>query len=308
MGINTNSLSGASLDMTARISTNPYLDLHFAYNAPRFSTINLSAMLRYTDRNYFMSGNNYFNTRFLLATQELYFSNMHWSAMDVKLGVRNQFFRVFRVLSNEGLDGYSLNDTNQDYPSTFIEGRLETLDDGYFPTKGVSAGIRGEVVSRIFNRKTEDAPRWFAIFEADGLMPVSMGSRFALIPQGSFRYLLGQDIPVVFSNVMGGDMPGRYIEQQMPFIGINNAAFRRNGLAVARIDARVRFGKNHYVSAMANAAYDFESFKTFEEGTLVGGVGLGYAYDSVIGPLKGQVFWSTLTRSVGVYLSLGFNF
>ncbi len=308
VGINTNALSGSSLDMTARISTNPYLNVHYAFNAPRFSTINVSAMLRYTDRNYFMSGNNYFNTRFLLATQEVYLSNMHWSLLDVKLGVRNQYFKVFRVLSNEGLTGYSLNDTNQDYPSTFIEGRLETLDDGYFPMRGVSAGLRTELVSRIFNRKTEDAPRWFAIFQADGLMPVSMGSRFALIPQGSFRYVLGQDIPIVFSNVMGGDMPGRYIEHQIPFIGINNAAFRRNGLVVARIDARLRFGQNHYVSVMGNAAYDFESFKTFEDGSLVGGVGLGYAYDTIVGPLKGQVFWSTLTRSVGVYFSLGFNF
>ena len=309
LGFNTNGLSGSSLDLTARISTNPYLDIHYAFNAPRFSTINLSAMLRYTDRNNFLLGNNnLFNTKFLLATQDLYFSNMHWSVMDVKLGVRNQYFRVFRVLSNEGLEGYSLNDTNQDYPSVFIEGRVETLDDGYFPTRGVSAGVRSELVSRIFTNKAAEGQKWFAIFQADGLLPVSMGKRFALIPQGSFRYVLGQDIPIVFSNVMGGDMAGRYIEQQIPFIGINNAAFRRNGLVVGRIDARLRFGKNHYVSVMGNAAYDFESFKTFEEGTLVGGVGLGYAYDTIVGPIKGQVFWSTLTKSVGAYLALGFNF
>ena len=35
---------------------------------------------------------------------------------------------------------------------------------------------------------------------------------------------------------------------------------------------------------------------------------ISLAYDSVVGPLKAQVFWSSLTRKVGAYLSVGFDF
>ena len=55
-------------------------------------------------------------------------------------------------------------------------------------------------------------------------MPVPIGSRITLVPQGSLRFIFGDDIPIPYANVLGGDMLGRYVDQQMPFIGIGNAA------------------------------------------------------------------------------------
>ena len=75
-----------------------------------------------------------------------------------------------------------------------------------------------------------------------------------------------------------------------------------------RLDARYRLFSNHYVSLMGNVAYDFDSFQNVTEGTWLVGAGLGYAYNSIAGPLKAIVHWSNITRSVGVYLSFGYNF
>ncbi len=305
VGLNTNAMSGSSLDMTARISTNPYAELHYAYNAPRFSTFNARAIVRYTDRNTFLSGTNRYSIRFLTADQELYMSNMRWIGLDVKLGLKNQYTHVFNVLASDIVGDYDISSSTRDYLGAFLDGRLETLDNGYFPSKGVSAGIRGDVISRYFDPAAPQ--KWMGIVAADGLMPVSIG-RFSLIPQGSLRFLLGADIPVIFSNVLGGDMQGRYVSQQIPFIGISNAAFRRNNVAMLRMDARYRIGKNHYISAMGNVSYDWDTFDTFENGELVGGMGLGYGYDSIMGPLKFQLHWSTLTHRLGGYLSFGYNF
>ena len=103
-------------------------------------------------------------------------------------------------------------------------------------------------------------------------------------------------------------MPGRYVDHQIPFIGINNAAFRRNNLAVVRADLRYLLARNNYLTASVNYARDFYSFKQFETGEDTWGVGLGYAYDTVVGPFKAIVHWSTMTRKVGFYFSLGFDF
>ena len=98
------------------------------------------------------------------------------------------------------------------------------------------------------------------------------------------------------------------MDHQLPFIGISNAAFRRNNVVVLRADLRYQFLKNNYLTAAFNYSRDFYSFKKFETGENLFGAGVGYAYDSIVGPLKAQVFWSSLTRKVGAYLSVGFDF
>lgn len=304
VGLNTHAMRGSALDMTARVSTCPYLDLHYTYNAPRFATLNARAVLRYTDRSNFLSGSNQYNISFLVGTQELFVSNMHWRQMDLKMGLRNQFYKVNKILATDVVGDYDYTFQTQDYPGAFIEGRLETLDHGYFPTKGFSGGIRADLMSRVFYPQ---ARPWFGILEADGMLPVSFG-RFTLIPQGSLRFLFGDDIPLLYANFMGGDMRGRYAEQQIPFVGIDNAAFRRNYLLVGRLDARLRLGKNHYFSVMGNVSYDFVDFPSIAGGQIIGGWGVGYGYNTIFGPLKAQVHWSTLTQRVGVYVSFGYSF
>ena len=304
VGLNTNAMSGHSLDFTTRISTNPYAELHYAYNAPIFATFNARASVRYTGNKRFLSGTDLFNISFVQGTQELYISNMRWTKMDIKIGAQNQFSKVLNILSTGVSGDYEYIMEFKDYPGAFITGRLETLDNGYFPTKGISAGFRGELFTRAFY---PSEPPLFGAVSADFTLPVSIG-RFAIIPQGSMRLLFGEDIPIQFGNVIGGDIFGHYVDQQIPFVGIGNSAFRRNCLAVARLDARMGLWQNHYLTLMGNLSYDFLNFKQILEGSLIGGVGISYAYNSIFGPLKFQVHWSTLTEKVGVYLSLGYNF
>ena len=66
--------------------------------------------------------------------------------------------------------------------------------------------------------------------------------------------------------------------------------------------------RNNYVTAAFNYSRDFYSFRQFETGENLYGFGLGYAYDTIVGPLKAIVHWSSMTRKVGAYLSFGFDF
>lgn len=306
VGLNTTAMRGSSLDMTARIGTNPYLDLHYAYETPKWPTLNVRTDLRWTDHNNFMMGENRFNVAYLSTAQEVYASNMEWSAFDVQGGFRNTFYSIAHLLASDVIGDYDRSLWKMDYPGVFVDGTAYTLDDGYFPRQGFSAHLRYDLVSRVFDGPAY--PGFFGIVSGSGQMPVPIGRRFTLIPQGGFRFIFGDDIPIPYANILGGDMPGRYVDHQLPFIGINGAAFRRNSIVVARADLRFELARNNYVTAMANYSRDFYSFNKFENGENLWGVGLGYAYDTIVGPVKALVHWSTLTRKVGAYFSLGFDF
>ena len=309
VGLNTNAMQGHSLDLTARISLNPYLDVRYSYNAPKFSTFNVRATLQYSGSTTFLAGQkDYVNLAMLQSAQELFFSNMHWSSFDVKVGLRNQLTTLYNIAtsSESGIDYTYRSSQVLNYPGFFADGRIETLDNGYFPTRGISAGIRGELTSDILFAGASSATL-YGIVGMDGMFPFSFG-RLSFIPQLNARLVFGNNPAAPITNILGGDMRGRYLEQQIPFVGLNDMAIMRNHLLVGRLDARYKLFKNQYVSLMGNVAYDFSSFKTIGEGRLFTGVGLGYAYDSIAGPLKAQVHWSSVTKRVGLYLSFGYNF
>ena len=306
VGLNTTAMRGASLDMTARIGANPYLDLHYAYETPKWPTFNVRADLRWTDHNNFLMGQNKFNVAYLSSAQEIYASNMEWSNFDIQGGFRNFCYSISHLLTSDVIGDYDRSLWKADYPGIFIDGTAYTLDNGYFPREGVSAHLRYDLVSRVFDGP--GYPGFFGILSASGKMPVSIGPRFTLIPEGGLRFIFGDDIPIPFANVLGGDMPGRYVDHQLPFIGINNAAFRRNDLVVLRTDLRYEIARNNYLTATVNYARDFYSFRQFETGENTWGFGLSYAYDTIVGPFKAILHWSTMTRGIGAYFSLGFDF
>lgn len=308
VGLFTHSMSGSSVDLTARISINPYVDVRYSYNAPNFSTFNVRADVRYLSRTSFLAGASTYNIQMLNANQEVYFSNMHWSSFDVKLGLKNNFTKIFNVLSNNNPSAvYELTGGSVlDYMGLIMDGRMETLDNGYFPTKGVSVGLRAEAVSDV--RKWGNSFPVNVIAALDGKFPITFG-RFTLIPQYNIRFIFGPQPPVLYANMIGDDFQGRYLDHSIPFVGVNQLAVVRDQLAILRLDARFRILKNHYVTLMGNGGYSFDAFnKTIADGKWLGGVGLGYAYNSIVGPIKGTLHWSNVTNKVGFYLSLGYNF
>ena len=306
VGFNTTAMRGSSLDLTARLGANPYMDLHYAYETPQWPTFNIRADLRWTDHNNFLMGENRYNVGYLSTKQEVYASNMEWSNFDVKGGLQNTFFNIAHLLASDVVGDYDRSLWKMDYPGVFVDATAYTLDDGYFPRQGFSAHLRYDLLSRVFDGP--DYPGFFAVASGSGQMPVPIGSRLTLSMMGGFRFIFGDDIPIPFANVLGGEMAGRYVDHQLPFIGINNAAFRRNNLVVMRADLRYELLRNNYITATFNYSRDFYSFRQFETGVDLYGCGLGYAYDTVVGPLKAIVHWSSMTRKVGAYLSLGFDF
>ena len=307
LGVGVHKIQGSSLDFTGKVGTNPNASLTYSYISPKGMSFNVMAGVRYTDRNTFSIGDNRFRINFLDVRQEIFLSNIKWSTFFLKTGFRNDYYNVNSVMAEQAFGDYDVNQLSNDYVTFFFNARKDSFDNAYIPTKGKSFGLS---YGWVFG----GGPQKFNNFHAITLdaKQVVGGDRFAFIPSVNVRYLIGDEVPVPFTNTVGGSMAGRYLDQQIPFIGINNAAAMQKILGVARADWRVKLLKNNYLTAIANYALscdEISAFKNWNEdvaGYL--GCGLQYTYNSIVGPLSLNVHWSSYTHNVGLYLSLGFDF
>lgn len=307
VGLGVQKLRGASWDFTGKVGSNPYAGAVYSYVAQRGMTVNAAFSLRYTDKNTFSLGNNNFRINNTNIREEFYLSNIKWSKFFLKTGFRNDYYNISSILSERSIWNYNSDQLKNNYLSLFLDGRNDSLDDGYVPTSGHSVGISYKWVFGGFPNRFN---KFHAVqFDAK---KVYGGDSFAFIPSLNARVLFGSEVPIQFANTMGGSMAGRYLEQQMPFIGINNAASMSKMLGIARADLRVKLYRNNYLTGIYNYAVSVDDIDDFNYwGTKVydyHGFGLQYTYNSIVGPISANVHWSDYTHSAGAYVSIGFDF
>ncbi len=307
VGLGVQKLRGASWDFTGKVGANPYVGAVYSYVAQRGMTVNAAASLRYTDRNTFSLGNNNFRINNTNLRQEVYLSNIKWSKFYLREGFRNDYYNISSILSERAIWDYNSEQLKNSYLSFFVDGRNDSLNDGYVPSKGHSVGLSYRWVFGGFPNRFNK----FHAVQFDALK-VYGGESFAFIPSINARVLFGKEVPIQFANTMGGSMAGRYLEQQMPFIGINNAASMSKMLGIARADLRVKLYRNNYLTGIYNYAVSVDDIDDFNNwGTKVydyHGFGLQYTYNSIVGPISANVHWSDYTHRTGAYVSIGFDF
>lgn len=307
LGWGVHKIQGSSLDFTGKVGTNPNANVTYSYISPKGLSFNVMAGVRYTDRNTFSIGDNRFRINFLDVRQEIYLSNFKWSTFFLKTGFRNDYYNVSSLMAEQAFGDYDVNQLSNDYVTFFFDARKDSFDNGYIPTKGKSVGFTYEWVFGGGPNKFNN----FHSFQFD-VKKVFGGDSFAFIPSLDLRYLLGEEVPVPFTNTIGGSMAGRYLDQQIPFIGINNAAAMQKILTVARADCRVKLMKNNYLSMIANyvaSCDELSSVKKWKtEVRDYFGCGLQYTYNSIIGPVSANIHWSDYTHNVGFYFSIGYDF
>lgn len=304
LGFNAHKLHGSVYDFTGKISANPYLQFHWSYDMPKMPTINASASVRWTDMNMLNFGTNRLSLNYLSAKQEVYVSNMKWKMFDIQAGLRNEVFDIRNIKSSQVIGDYDFSQLNNDFVSLYVDARADTFDDGYFPTRGFRAGASYSWTFYGFPEKFND----FRTITADAKAVIPIGDRVALIPSLDCRFLIGTDIPVAYFNVMGGSLAGRYVDQQLPFLGITNITAMRNILTIYRADLRVKIANNHYLTGIVNYSRDCDYFYSYGYWPGQFGAAIEYSFDTIFGPLSANVHWSDITNKVGVYLSAGYNF
>lgn len=305
LGVHTRDLFGSRLALTGRLSYNAYVKADYSYIFKKIPKFNLSYMFKSTDMNIYEKGEFSEYMSYNYNKVEASISNIYLRNFDFQAGVRFEAFNYRHFLSStpevskENLDA-------ENYLSYYVSAHMDSRDKRNFPTRGMAFDAQAAAFQANFHRNNSP----FATLKLNMMGAIPVSDRVTMLPALFYRSLIGNEKYLPYINYAGGSEYGRYISQQIPFIGINYADMFESNIIVGRIDMRGRLGKNHYIYGIVNYMRNGETFDDMfnRHGHGYWGAGVKYAYETPFGPISANCHWSDYNNKVGFYVNLGYYF
>lgn len=307
IGWNVHDLSGHVLESTIKVSESPFIEGKYSFRPRKGPSANVTSSLKVVNRNQanFIGGQFSLNT--IDFRQEAFLAWERRNAWTYRIGVSNDYYFYGSLVAEEALVPYSNRSQSNDFVSAWTDFSLDTFNDGFFPTAGWQ--IYGGYSFNTGGLVTRSKP--FHAIQMNAKSALSPLQWLTFIPRMDVRVLLGEDIPMPYINLLGGQIRGRYLDQQIPFTGIHYATPTLPALALGSLDIRFNPLKNQFFTLTGGGgitAPDILSFVEKEKAVPFWGLGLEYGLSTPVGPIKVNVNWSSVTRKAGIYASLGFDF
>ena len=290
--------------LTGRIGKRSYGRLDYAIERNPLRNFNLSYMFTYHDLDIYDRGDKIVNATYRHHFAELGYSDMNWLNFKLKLGLRYEYFDYNTILYTVGNQDYEV--SSDGFISYFIQAHLETLDRRYFPSKGVS--LQADYSIYTDNFVTYKGHTFFSALKLGFLSVLPLTSHLSLLPSIDGRVLIGRDPAYPFLNAVGGETAEHYLPQQLAFAGLSHVEIFNNAVVIARLNLRQRIGQRHYISLIANYAIHEDSFFDLFKGESVWGGSIGYAYNSIAGPISASLGLSNRNDAPQFFLNLGYSF
>lgn len=297
-------LRGSRLSLTGRLNKNPYVLVDYSFGSTFLRKLSISYMYKYNDINLYDHGDKIDNVTFSYHRGDINMSDIYLRNFKFQIGLRYEYFKYKSNLYNS--DYVVENLSSQGLLSYYASAHFETFDKKYYPDKGVS--FKAEYSLYTDNMVNYKGKTPFSALTADFEPAVRLTRRVYLMPALYGRVLIGENIPAPYLNCMGGEVAGRYVNQQLPFYGIHNLELFQNSVMVGRLALCYRLGMRHYLIFTGNYAKQAENFFDLLKGDDIWGGAVGYAYNSLIGPISFTFDTSNWDKSLGFYFNLGFYF
>lgn len=294
----------SSVFLTGRIGRQ--YGVHVGYQFEPFLRRNLHVAyeFRRNDMDVYGRGKKQYNLVFRRHTGEVGFTDMAIRNFSYRLGLKVEHYNYNEVLANEAIQIPAFR--SDTYFNYFFHLHYNTQDEGYYPSRGVRLQAGYTLYTDNLVRYRGGSP--FSAVSASWGMAWSLTQHFTLLPSLCGRIVWGRDIPFVYRNVIGGDYPGRYMPQQLPFAGIGYVQETGKAIGIAGLELRERIGGRHFVSLLGNTALSNSRIDELGSGKFIYGIGLKYGYGSRFGPLEASVGYSDSSKKAVFYVNLGYCF
>ena len=333
LGLGTRRLSGSRLVTDLKLGTNPALTLDWAVKSKiGLPTFGVAARARILNTNSGWASSTY--EKLLTTAVDAYLEDSRMRRGSMRLGFTAEMDPYEHYLArDEEWEGW---DWKSYWLSAFANFKFDTFNDGYFPSRGIRMSLDGRYVFKGYTIDLDDSIYHSedAITTENGVVPnylatlasfeaaLPVGNNFAVLP----KLYVGWDWVSVFKEradvddayddyinpkhlvTIGGFMPNRYTERQIPFFGFPTGYRKCLPISVAgQLDLRYRFLNKNYVTARAGLYKDAYTTHEWRQMGRVWSFGAEYARQTMVGPLRIAVQWASYVGVTG-YASIGFDF
>ncbi|MDD2824876.1 MAG: patatin-like phospholipase family protein [Bacteroidales bacterium] len=300
-------LNGGMVELTGRLSTNPFMNIGIFYQDAWLGKFGLSYTYRYGNMELYTSRDTTsHNVRFHKNRFNLDVANFYYRNFNFYLGARYENFRSqsFLMANQASLQKQNLKENLISYRGGV---RYDSFDNAHYPGNGVQ--FKAEYALYTDNMATYKDGIPFSAFSASLFVAVPVAHRVTLVPALYGRFLYGEQFAFPMQNFVGGNIGGHYLDHQLPFYGFLPTEVVDNKFLATGLEARYRMGNNHYVWVKGNVARISRStleLIEWKKGMYMLGAAAGYSYDSPLGPIDIMVEYGLHPGAkFGVYVNLG---
>ena len=295
------------LDLTARLGARSMVRVDFDIEPRPFRKMGLSYEFWYNKYcDYYYEGERCSTPSFIYQHADVKLLTFEARNFDFNIGMgwEHRHFSKSNWKNEEIPVEYSRNESFFNY---HVRLRYDSEDNHYFANRGV----RAEAAYAYY---TDNMAQWKHHAGFSSLMamcratiPLSRTTRLRPCVQG--RLLMGEDLPLTASNIVGGTTYGKYFPQQLPMPGLSHAELFNSKFVSASLRLQQRIVNRHYILLDGSVAEHDNDFKDLFSHKPIWSVGLSYFYNSgITGPLGVTLGWSSHSHKVNFYLSLGLDF
>jgi NTE family protein len=282
-----------------------FAKLNYQYGRTPIRGLDLSYMFSFRDLDIYTKGKKTLNAGFRTYTAGLAYTDMSLPNLKFSVGARYEYFDYNNFLYSGGFKT-AYDNTNQGFFSYFMQTRVETFDQAYFPSKGFSLKADYSMYTDNLVSYKNHFPLITAAMQFSTV--ASFNTHLSIQPSVYLRGVIGDGAAFPYLNATGGEMAGKYLPQQIPFTGITRLELTDNYLGVVRLRLRQRISGRNYISLIGNYGTANPHLTGLFSGTHLWGAGLEYAYNSLLGPLSANLSLSNRHPAPIFYLNLGLSF
>ena len=290
-----------------------FLDKGFYWSIGLRSRLNrfnkgVNAELLLTDTQITGMGLNKVDAELFDQTNQIYLQTLFRKDFALSMGLEHKRLEITSETISLNPSGSAFVFEKTDYTSFFCNVKLDTYDDKYFPKRGVyfDGTFQNYLFASSFNSDFEN----FSIAKADIGYAFSTSDKLAFNLQTSGGFRLGDRSTKAFDFALGG-YGNNLINNLIPFLGYDFISLVGNSYVKAYFGADYEVINNHHITLEGNwANVDDNIFETGEWFTLPDyrGYALGYAIDTLIGPIQVKYSYSPKEGQSIWYFNVGFWF
>jgi len=278
-----------------------------------FTSPTVSYTFRRNDIDLYVNGERDYSTLYKQHQAEVSPLNFYLRHFNLKMGMRWDYLHYNDKLVSARTQQLELE--NDHYFSYRALLHFNSEDNWIFPTRGARFKAEYAYVTDNLGTLSETTPEGETVrtlgmseLNANWRMSFTLGKGFTIQPMFYGRLLFGSNVPLAFTNLIGGQWFSHFVEQQMPFAGVGDLEHVDNHFVAAQLKLQQRLGTNHFILLRFVGAQQNNTLKNLlESKTLMGGT-LAYYYNTVFGPLGASLGYSNKTKEVNFYINLGYEF